>query len=320
MSDSITIFNRAAVRQHRTRAATAAFVDADFLFREVAERLTERLDDVRRSFPHALDLGCHDGTVARLLGARGDIATLVQSDLSPAMTARAKDMTDGPAGRTHHTLAADEEALPFRDHAFDLVLSNLSLHWVNDLPGALVQIRRALKPDGLFLGALLGGQTLWELREALSAAEIECEDGLSPRVSPFADVRDAGNLLTRAGFTLPVADIETITVSYRDPLKLLGDLRAMGESNAVIERRKTPLRRQTLLRAMALYQDRFAAPDGRVPATFQIIYLTAWSPSPDQPQPLARGSATHALADALSSDALGDTPDKDHSAPKGPQR
>lgn len=299
MSDSMTIFNRDAVRQHRTRAAATAFAETDFLFREVGERLTERLDDVRRGFPCALDLGCHDGVVARLLGARGDVATLVQSDLSPAMAARAKAMTNGPAGRTHHTLAADEEALPFRDHAFDLVLSNLSLHWVNDLPGALVQIRRALKPDGLFLGTLLGGQTLWELREALSAAEIECEDGLSPRVSPFADVRDGGNLLTRAGFALPVADIETIAVSYPDPLKLLRDLRAMGESNAVIERRKTPLRRQTLMRAMAIYQDRFAAPDGRVTATFQIIYLTAWSPSPDQPKALAPGSPAHSLIDAL---------------------
>lgn len=314
MSDSVTIFNRSVVRRHRTRAATD-FADADFLFRETAERLTERLEDVRRDFPLALDLGCHDGTVARALGRRGNVATLVQCDLSAAMAARAAASTS-EAARTHRTLAADEEYLPFRDHAFDLVLSNLTLHWVNDLPGCLVQIRRALKPDGLFLGALLGGRTLWELRDALGAAEIECDGGLSPRVSPFADVRDAGNLLTRAGFALPVADSETITVSYADPIKLLADLRAMGESNAVAERRKTPLRRRTLMRAAEIYQERFASADGRVPATFQVIFLTAWSPSPDQPKPLKPGTPAHALSEALAAE----TPNAPPRTTKEPRR
>jgi SAM-dependent methyltransferase len=196
-------------------------------------------------------------------------------------------------------VAGDEEALPFANGAFDLVLSSLSLHWVNDLPGALSQIRRALKPDGLFLAAMPGGETLKELRQALAEAEIAGEGGLSPRISPFVEVRDAGNLLVRAGFALPVADIETITVSYPEPLAVVRDLRGAGEANAVLERRRSPSRRTTLFSALARYGELYGDADGRVPATVQVIYLTAWAPDPSQPKPLRPGSAKTRLAEAL---------------------
>jgi SAM-dependent methyltransferase len=287
MAASPTIFDRGLVRKRRDRAA-AGFAAYDFLVREAAERLADRLSDVKRRFPLALDLGCHTGILAETLDGRGGIDTLVQCDLSPAMAARA-----AASGRP--SLAADEEWLPFAPASLDLVLSCLSLHWVNDLPGTLAQIRRVLKPDGLFLAVMLGGRTLGELRGALSAAEIEVEGGLSPRVSPFADVRDLGQLLQRAGFSLPVADADVIRVSYGDPMRLLADLRGMGATNAVAERRRTFTRRATLFAALANYPR-----DGeRLPATFELLTMTGWAPHPSQPQPLAPGSATHALADAL---------------------
>jgi SAM-dependent methyltransferase len=200
---------------------------------------------------------------------------------------------DGPR------LEADEEALPFAEASLDLVVSGLALHLVNDLPGTLIQIRRALKPDGLLLAALLGGATLTELRQAFLIAEEELEGGASPRVAPFADVRDLGGLLQRAQFALPVVDSDTVTVTYRDPLALMLELRAMGASNPLIERSRRPLRRATLARAIEVYTERFALADGRVPATFEIVTLTAWSPHPSQPKPLRPGSATTRLADVL---------------------
>ena len=288
MPDPMTVFDRLTVRRHRDRAA-AGLADCDFLLREVGERLLDRLDDVKRRFPLALDLGCRTGILADLLNGRGGVGTLVRCDLSEAMARR--------AGRP--AAVADEELLPFAEGAFDLILSNLSLHWVNDLPGALVQIRRALKPDGLFLGTLFGGGTCRELRQALTEAEIAEEGGLSPRVSPLAVVRDAGDLLQRAGFALPVADADTLTVSYPDPLKLMADLRGMGEANAVAARRKTVSRRGTLTAAAARYHALFADAAGRVPATFEVIFLTAWAPDPSQPRAARPGSATARLADAL---------------------
>jgi len=261
----MTVFNRQLVARHRDRAA-ANLSDHDFLFNETAERLCDRLDDVRRKFPTALDLGCRTGGLGRLLNGRGGIEELIACDLSVAMIEQA-----GP-----RAVVADEEFLPFAQHSFDLVLSNLSLHWVNDLPGALTQIRRCLKPGGLFLGAMLGGETLKELRQSLAAAEAAVDGGLSPRISPFADVKDAGNLLARAGFTEPVADQETIKVSYPEPFKLMTDLRGMGESNAVIEARKGLTSRAMMMEAARRYVEDFSEPDGRIPATFQIITLTAW--------------------------------------------
>ncbi len=293
MSERIEVFDRRAVRRHRDRAA-GTLPSHDFLLREVAGRLAERLDDVTRRFPLALDLGCHDGTLGRALAGRGGIETLVQTDLSPAMAGKARG-----AGRP--AVAADEEALPFAAAAFDAVFSLLSLHWVNDLPGALIQARRALRPDGLFLAALLGGETLKELRTALLEAEIEVEGGAGPRVSPFADVRDLGGLLQRAGFALPVADVDAIEVRYPDAFRLMADLRGMGEANALRDRRKGFSRRATLRRAADLYAARHAGLDGRLPATFQVIYLTAWAPHESQPKALAPGSARSRLAEALGS-------------------
>ncbi len=312
MDERIEVFDRRAVRRHRERAANT-LATHDFLLREVADRLAERLDDMTRRFPLALDLGCHDGALARALAGqedRGGIETIIQADLSPAMAGKA-------AGSGQPALAADEEALPFATAAFDAVFSLLSLHWVNDLPGALVQVRRALKPDGLFLAAMLGGETLKELRAALTEAEVEVEGGAGPRVSPFADLRDLGALLQRAGFALPVADVDDIEVSYPDALKLMADLRGMGETNAVADRRKGFSRRATLMRAAALYAERHAGSDGRLPATFQVIYLTAWAPHESQPQPLAPGSAKARLSAALESEerSAGETAD-----PQAPKR
>jgi SAM-dependent methyltransferase len=271
MTDPI-IFDRLQVRRQRDRAA-AGLAQHDFLFREVAERLADRLLDITRRFPLALDIGCHTGILAETLAGRGGIETLLQCDLSPAMAAAARRATGGP------TAAADEEALPFAAGRFDLVLSDLSLHWVNDLPGALLQIRHLLKPDGLMLAAMLGGETLCELRQCLMEAELAEEGGAGPRVSPFADVRDAGALLQRAGFSQPVVDSDTITVTYATAAALLADLRGMGETNAVIGRRKGCSRRATFAHAFALYEDRFGDRGGRLPATFQVITLTAWKPS-----------------------------------------
>ncbi|EKV32907.1 SAM-dependent methyltransferase, BioC [Caenispirillum salinarum AK4] len=294
MSDQMTVFDRATVRRHRDRAA--AGLDAfDFLFRESAHRLADRLDDMTRTFPVALDLGCHGGELAAALSPKTGIETLVQADLSPAMAGRAGGLA----------VTMDEEFLPFAQGSLDAVLSNLSLHWVNDLPGALLQIRHALKPDGLFLAGVLGGETLHELRHCLTQAEVEVEGGLSPRVSPFADGPDLGSLLQRAGFALPVVDSEIITVRYENPLKLLSDLRGMGESNAIAERRKGFMRRATLMRAMQMYMDEFGGDDGRVPATFHIIWMHAWAPHESQQKPLRPGSASARLADALNSEEIG---------------
>jgi NADH dehydrogenase [ubiquinone] 1 alpha subcomplex assembly factor 5 len=281
------LFDRRAWRRHRERAARAGL--ADFLHVEIAARLVDRLDDVNRKFHRALDLGSHSGALARMLADRPGIEQLVAVEPALGLLARA------PAGR----IAADPELLPFRDASFDLVASNLALHWAGDLPGALIQLRRALKPDGLFLGAMLGGVSLAELRTALIEAELAEESGASPRVSPVAELADVAGLLQRAGFAMPVADADTITVTYPDMLAVMRDLRAMGETNALNARRRSGLRRGTLARAAMIYGERFALPDGRVPATFEILFLSGWAPAPDQPKPLRPGSAAHRLADAL---------------------
>jgi NADH dehydrogenase [ubiquinone] 1 alpha subcomplex assembly factor 5 len=282
------LFDRELLRRRRERAAPG-LAAVDFLIREVAARLAERLRDVRRRFPLALELGCHTGQLAAALAPEPPIERLVQTDLAPAMVRRAPGVG----------LVADEELLPFAGARFDLVLSCLGLHWVNDLPGTLAQIGAALKPDGLLLAGLFGGSTLPELREALLRAELELDGGAGLRVSPFVDLRDAGSLLQRAGFALPIVDVETITVTYDHPLKLMQELRQMGEANALLERPRAPLRRATLLRACAIYRELFADAGGRVPATFQILMLSGWKPGPDQPRPLRRGSGQVNLARAL---------------------
>ncbi|MBN9515648.1 MAG: methyltransferase domain-containing protein [Alphaproteobacteria bacterium] len=286
--DPLLVFDRTTLRHRRERAAQDWESHA-FLKREIAERLVERLDDVRRRFVLALDLGSHGDEIAAALGDRQSVDHLVRSDLAEGFARRAQ----GPA------VVADEEHLPFAAGQFDLVLSAMSLHWVNDLPGTLIQIGRILKPDGLFLAAMLGGGTLWQLRQAFAAAESEIDGGLSPRISPFADLRDAAGLLQRAGFALPVADSETIDVDYENALALMRDLSSMGESNLVVERRRRITRRATLLRAAELYGERFARPSGRVTASFEVLFLHGWAPHASQPKPLKPGSAAQRLADAL---------------------
>ncbi|QQS14281.1 MAG: methyltransferase domain-containing protein [Rhodospirillales bacterium] len=299
--DPMLVFDRATLRRRRERAAVA-WDGAAFLKREIAERLVDRLDDIRRAFPLAVDLGCHGGEVGAALRhaggppradgrRRGGVETLVSVDLAAPFARRAA--AHGPA------LAADEELLPFAPASVDLVTSAMALHWVNDLPGALAQIAGALRPDGLFLAAMLGGGTLFELRRALAQAESDIDGGLSPRVSPFADLRDAAGLLQRAGFAMPVADSETIEVRYADTLALMRDLKAMGESNAVRGRRGGLGGREVLARAAALHDAAHRGADGRVPARFEVLFLHGWAPHASQPKPLRPGSAAARLADAL---------------------
>jgi SAM-dependent methyltransferase len=284
------VFDRRLLQKRRDRMAMR-FADFDFLVKEMTERVAERLVDVRRSFERTLVLGCHTGQVTAGL-PKAQVGDVIQADLSPAMVEQVKDV--------RLALALDEERLPFGFDCFDLVIAVGNLHWVNDLPGTLIQIRYALKPDGLLLAALPGGRTLHELRACLSEAEAEFAEGaVAPRVAPFIDVPDAGDLLRRAGYALPVADIDTLTVTYAHPLKLLHDLRGMAESNVLIESASNPLRRSILLQACRLYQENHADSQERIPATFQLLNLAAWSPGPGQPKPLRRGSGQASLADVL---------------------
>lgn len=283
----ILIFDRRAVRRHRKRAARLGA--AEFLLSQVTEQLAARLDDVTRRFPRALVLGARGGVMTRALAERGGIETLIE--MEDAAEILAKDCRGG--------IVAEAEALPFASGAFDLVISPLMLHWTNDLPGALLQLRQALRPDGLLLAALFAGETLGELRNAFLEAELAVEGGASPRVSPMADGRDLAGLLQRAGFALPVVDSDRLTVTYGDAFALMADLRAMGETNALRERRRGFTRRATLLRMVEIYRERFGGADGRIPATFEIATLTAWAPHASQPKPLRPGSAAARLADAL---------------------
>ena len=282
------VFDRRVLRVRRARAAPALH-GCDFLIREAALRLVERLGDVRRKFPLALELGCHTGQLATLLHGNSQVGELIQTDLAQSMVRRAHGLR----------LVADEEALPFGAGRLDLVLSCFSLHWVNDLPGTLAQIRYALRPDGLFLAVMPGGTTLHELRESLLRAELEIAGGAGPRVSPFVDVRDAGALLQRTGFALPVVDVETVTVIYDHPLKLVAELRAMGEANALVQRGGPLLKRATLWRACEIYQELFGDRANRIPVTFQLLTLSGWAPDRSQPQPIRRGSGQVNLAEAL---------------------
>ena len=286
MSQAMHVFDRSAVRRHRDRAA-ATMDSTAAVYADVAERLLDRLDDTTTRFTRALDIGGR-GIVAPMLVARG--ISVVSCDLSPAMAARS-------GGRA---VAADEEFLPFAAGSFDLVVANLTLHWVNDLPGALIQIRRALAPDGLFLASIPALGTLAELRAALTEAEAALSGGAAPRVSPFPDLRDCAGLLQRAGFALPVADAEEITLAYASPFALLQDLRAAGETNAVALRDRRIPPRELIPAALA----GLPARDGRHPATLRLAMLTGWAPAPTQPQPAKRGSGTISLADVLGSDPL----------------
>ena len=282
------VFDRALLARRRARAAADLVPGIDFLLERVVEDMADRLAAVERRFPLALDLMGHTGLVADMLAASGKVDRVVRLEREPRLL-RPGDVA----------VIAEEEALPFAEESLDLVASALSLQFANDLPGALVQIRRALKPDGLFLAVMAGGNTLAELREAAMAAEIELTGGASPRVAPFADVRAVGSLLQRAGFALPVVDRDVVTVRYESPLALLYELRAMGAGNVLVERDREPMPRQLLMRICEVYVERFAEDDGRIPATFEFVSMSGWAPHESQPKPLAPGSARISLADAL---------------------
>jgi SAM-dependent methyltransferase len=262
----------------------------------VADDFADRLAAVLRHFQRAVDLSTPGDAMLKALAASGKAELIVAADAPLSIDPGGKA---APAKKGVLALAADEETLPFRDGSLDLVVSALALQFVNDLPGVLVQVRRALKPDGLFIAALAGGDTLTELRQSFAAAEAEIESGVSPRVIPFLDVRAAGALLQRAGFALPVVDLDHCTVRYDSPMALMHDLRALGATNPMIERSRRPLKRALLARMMEIYSERFSDPDGRLRATFDIVWLSGWAPHPSQQKPLPPGSARHRLADAL---------------------
>lgn len=286
------LFDFAALGARRDRAMRLGFAGgADFLWREVAGLLAERLSIVTREFPRAALIGTGAGVIGDALGV-GRVG-LVRLDPSPAMA----------AASGAEVLAG--ETLPLEPGSLDLVVSAFLLHALNDPVGHLIQMRRALKPDGLMLATLFGGQTLTELRASLAEAEVECEGGLSPRVAPMAEIRTLGGLLQRAGYAMPVADSERLVVTYATPLHLMRELRAMGETNILAARRRQPMRRATLMRACEIYARHFGGADGRVRATFEVVFLTGWAPGPGQPRPLRPGSARARLADALGTAEVG---------------
>ncbi|MFT4096882.1 MAG: methyltransferase domain-containing protein [Rhodoblastus sp.] len=283
MSEAPVIFDRALVRRRQKRALAQGA--ADFLLSAAVEELVARLSAVQRDFSRALDVGGPSPMLAEALAREGREVVRIADD--PAF-----------AGAGAFILAEDE-SLPVPPASFDLVVSALALQWANDLPGVLAQARRALRPDGLLLACLVGGGSLSELRASFTAAEAELEGGVSPRVAPFGDVRELGRLMQRAGFALPVVDFETLTARYDSMFGLMADLRAMGATNALVSRARKPLRRATLMRAAEIYAERFSDPDGRVRASFDIVWLSGWAPHESQQKPAARGSGTVSLAEAL---------------------
>lgn len=281
------IVDTALALSRKLRAQARPATGADFLMRRAAEDLSDRLSTIARRFPAAATVFSPTGLAREVLAASGKTDSVVELVAHPAL-----------AGSTAAHVAP-AETIPLPPETLDLAVSLLALHEANDIPGVLVQIRRALKPDGLFLAAFPGAGTLAELRESLLAAEIELLGGASPRVLPFADVRDAGGLLQRAGFALPVADIETVTVRYDSMFSLMRDLRGMGATNVLVARSRRPATRSLFMRAAEIYAERFSDPDGRVRATFSIVWLSGWAPDASQQKPLRPGSAKVPLASAL---------------------
>ena len=296
------VFDRAQIRRARENSIVN-YPKYSFLKTRASEDLVDRLADTPRTFDLALDLGAHTGAGADALKASGKASEVVAADLSLSMA----KACSAPA------FVADEEALPFADHTFDLITSLLTLHSVNDLPGALVQIRRALKPDGLFLGCLFGAGTLKELRSCLMEAEVEITGGAAQRIAPLPGLQDMAGLLQRAGFALPVADVDRVTVRYDSPFALIADVKGMGEGAAFADTSRPPLSRRILRRTSEIYADKFCDPDGRLRASFEIVWLSGWAPAPGQPKPLKPGSAKHSLASAVGSSeiSLSENPDED---------
>ena len=291
------LFDQQLIRQHRQRASRD-YADFAFLKDAAAARLADRLELIRRDFNLCLDLGAHDGRLAQHFAQDSTdsvkIGHMIQADPAVGFALAAANYGSGIA----HAL----DQLPYKAESFDAVFSCLSLHWVDDLPGLMMQARRLLKPDGLLLMSLLGGNSLIELRQVLAEAEQDITGGLSPRCAPMADIRDIGGLLGRAGLALPVADSDRLTVHYPHMFKLMADLRGMGEQNALLARLKTPTRRDVFYRAAEIYQQRFGQADGQIPASFEIVTVTGWAPHESQQKPLRPGSAAQRLATVLESD------------------
>ncbi|MEO1642682.1 MAG: methyltransferase domain-containing protein [Pseudomonadota bacterium] len=288
------LFDLSRIEANRDRASFH-YRNYAFLKARESSHFIERLEDVSRHFPRALELGSHDGQLTEALLRSPQVDEVIALDPSAKMLARLPDQV---SQRLHQPL----EALNLPPKSLDLVASVLSLHWVNDLPGLMVQIRETLKPDGLLLGCLFGGGTLTELRTALIEAESSLTGGVSPRISPLPGLQDVAGLMQRTGFALPVVDKEPVTVRYSSPLKLLDDLRGMGEQAAFARREgqeRRPLSRRLLMRLDEAYRDLYSDPDGKVRATFEVIWLSGWAPAPTQPKPLKPGSGKHSLADAV---------------------
>lgn len=281
------LFDTDLLLVRKLRALRSAVSGADFLMARVAEDLAERLSTVERRFERAVAAFCITDHAARILAESGKVTDVIRVE------------RDGSFLGADAGLAAEAEVLPLEPESVDLAVSLLSFQDINDLPGLLLQFRRALKPDGLLLAAMAGGETLKELREALLVAETELTGGAAPRVAPFTDVRDAGALLQRAGFALPVADVETITVRYPHLFALMADLRAMGATSALLDRSRKPVTARLFARAAEIYAERFADADGRIRATFAIVWLSGWAPDSSQPKPLKPGSAQISLTEVL---------------------
>ncbi|CDH48541.1 s-adenosyl-l-methionine-dependentmethyltransferase [Lichtheimia corymbifera JMRC:FSU:9682] len=290
------VFNRDAKRRQKDRAAmdVESSRTVDYLRDEVAARVADRLADIKRDFHTVVDLGSGCGHIVKHL-SKDNMKKLIMCDMSEQALKR--DMDQYYPVEVERKVV-DEEYLPFKEDSLEAVVSSMSMHWVNDLPGALIQVRKALEPDGVFVGAILGGDTLFELRTSLQLAETERESGVSPHVSPMTDSSDIARLLSRAGFVLTTVDVDEIQVNYPSMFELMDDLKAMGENNAVLTRRPM-LHRDTLMAAAAIYKELHGNPDGTIPATFEIIYMIGWKPSATTPQPKKRGSATTSMKDVL---------------------
>lgn len=300
----MNVFDRSMKRKQKKWAASLPDSDKyDYLNNEVGSRLADRIYDVSRTFPLALDVGYEKSHVAEYL-SKDVVGRLFLTDISDS-SLRKKRECEIPT----LSVQADEEFLPFKENTFDLVFSSMSMHWINDLPGALRQIHQVLKPDGVFIGAMLGGETLYELRCSLQLAELEREGGFSPHISPYTAVTDLGNLLGQAGFNMLTVDIDDVQVHYPGILEVMTDLQGMGESNCAWNR-KSLLHRDTILSAAAIYKEMYGSEDGSVPATFQILYMIGWKPHESQAKPAKRGSANVSFADLSKIDKLQTNYDK----------
>ena len=283
------IFERKQLRRNRDRCAKS-FKDHNFLFKWVEQELLDRLGDIKHNFHNVLQIGARtSNNFTSNIIETAHIQSLSTMDITEKLLKNHKEPT----------ILGDEESLPFAQNTIDMVLSALSIHVVNDLPGCLMRINRVLKADGLFLAAMFGGETLHELRQSLTHAELEIKGGASPRIAPFADKKQMGDLLQRAGFALPVVDSDMISVTYDTMFDLLHDLRGMGESNIITARDKSYTGRNFFTEAERYYAKHFSEPDGRIHASFEIIFLIGWSPHSSQQQPLKPGSATYKLEEIL---------------------